>query len=188
MDFAAWPWLLAAGAGALHGLHPASGWMFLACGARSRSGHGWPRLLLPLALGHVAALAAVAAALPWASRWRFAIDPWLLQAACAVVTLGVLALRVRGLALPRAWSDAGLALWSFVVGAAQGAGLALVPALAGWCAAGARAPHREALDAVGLAVVAASLHLAGMLAGTAVAAVAARSSLRLVGRLRGGKD
>ncbi|HEX7891538.1 MAG TPA: hypothetical protein VF522_19460 [Ramlibacter sp.] len=46
-----WAWLALAGAGALHGMSPAAGWMFVACGARPHDPGGWLRLLVPLAAG-----------------------------------------------------------------------------------------------------------------------------------------
>lgn len=54
-----WPWLAVAGLGALHGLSPATGWMFAAaCGMRDRS-QVW-RALLPIAIGHILSIAIVA--------------------------------------------------------------------------------------------------------------------------------
>ncbi|HEU5293577.1 MAG TPA: hypothetical protein VFU71_02195, partial [Burkholderiaceae bacterium] len=58
-----WPWLVVAGLGALHGLSPATGWMFAAaCGVRAGDGRQAWRALLPIALGHAASIALVACA------------------------------------------------------------------------------------------------------------------------------
>ena len=58
-----WPWLAVAGLGALHGLNPANGWMFAAAwGVRSRDRSQALRALMPLAVGHAASVALVAAA------------------------------------------------------------------------------------------------------------------------------
>lgn len=55
-----WFWMALAGSGALHGLNPASGWIFAAAGP---AGSGkFIRKLLLLALGHLAALGLAAAA------------------------------------------------------------------------------------------------------------------------------
>ncbi|MCY4756327.1 hypothetical protein [Pelomonas aquatica] len=75
-----WPWLAVAGAGALHGLNPCTGWaLAAACGRRDRR-LAW-RALLPLALGHAASVGLVAALvaaglamdrLPWLAGAGFA--------------------------------------------------------------------------------------------------------------------
>ena len=58
-----WPWFAVAGLGALHGLHPASGWMWAAAwGLRSRDAAAAWRALLPIAIGHAASLGLVALA------------------------------------------------------------------------------------------------------------------------------
>ena len=58
-----WPWLAVAGLGALHGLNPATGWMFAAAwGVRSRDRAQALRALVPIAVGHAASVALVAAA------------------------------------------------------------------------------------------------------------------------------
>jgi hypothetical protein len=56
---ALWPWLAVAGVGALHGLNPATGWLFAAaCGVRSRSRKRALCALIPIAAAHVLALSA----------------------------------------------------------------------------------------------------------------------------------
>src|SRR5687768_13457419 len=58
-----WPWLVIAGVGALHGLNPATGWMWAAAwGVRSRDRSQAVWALVPIALGHAASVALVAAA------------------------------------------------------------------------------------------------------------------------------
>ena len=58
-----WPWLAVAGVGALHGLNPATGWMLAAAwGVRSRDRAQALRALVPIAVGHAASVALVAAA------------------------------------------------------------------------------------------------------------------------------
>jgi hypothetical protein len=66
---ALWPWLLVAGAGALHGLNPATGWA-LAAASGVRAGdrrHAW-RALVPIGLGHAASVALVAVTVALARR------------------------------------------------------------------------------------------------------------------------
>jgi hypothetical protein len=49
------PWLAVAGVGALHGLNPATGWLFAAVrGVRARDCGQALRALVPIAIGHAA--------------------------------------------------------------------------------------------------------------------------------------
>ena len=58
-----WPWLAVAGAGALHGLNPATGWVVAAgWGVRSRDRAQALQALLPIGVGHVASVALVVGA------------------------------------------------------------------------------------------------------------------------------
>ena len=125
-----WPWLAVVGVGALHGLNPATGWMFAAAwGLQSRD-----RAQAPV--GHAA-----------------------------------------------------LALWSFMMSTAHGAGLMLVPALIPLCMGDAPAGEITASGSLTLALAAVSVHTAAMLAVTGVIATgvcrgfgAAVSLLRSLGR------
>lgn len=57
------PWLAVSGVGALHGLNPATGWMFeVARGVRASDSGQALRALVPIAVGHAASMALVAAA------------------------------------------------------------------------------------------------------------------------------
>ncbi|WP_318841031.1 hypothetical protein [Noviherbaspirillum aerium] len=59
-----YPWLAVASVGALHGLNPATGWMFAAAwGWRSHDRRRALRALIPIAAGHAASVALVAAVL-----------------------------------------------------------------------------------------------------------------------------
>ena len=108
-----WPWLAVAGVGALHGLNPASGWMWAAAwGLRSRDSAQPLRALVPIAVGHLASIALVAGAV----FSGFAVNRGLLQALAG--GLGVLAVLMhlsgRTPEVVRAPAGhAGLALWSF---------------------------------------------------------------------------
>lgn len=157
-----WPWLAVAGAGALHGLNPCTGWaLAAACGWRERRG-AW-RALLPLALGHAASVGTVAALV----ALGMAMDglPWLAGAGLA------------GLALLRFSRRAGLALWSFGIATAHGSGLMLVPAFLPLCLSATPAREITASGSLSLALAAVALHLAAMLVTTAAAAWAARSGM-----------
>src|SRR5215471_2759911 len=59
-----WPWVALAGLGAYHGLNPAMGWLFaVVLGLQERRRSAVLRALPPIALGHEASVAAVAALL-----------------------------------------------------------------------------------------------------------------------------
>ena len=143
-----WPWLAVAGVGALHGLNPATGWMFAAAwGVRSRDRAQALRALLPIAVGHAASCRAGgrgggARACRWTAQllqaWRGAL--LLVARPCRALA------RARHRAGDRVGAPAGhagLALWSFLMATAHGAGLMLVPALMPLCAAARQCGARD---------------------------------------------
>ena len=165
-----WPWLAVAGVGALHGLNPASGWIWAAAwGLRSRDGAQPLRALVTIAAGHLASVALVTGALVSG----LAIDRgWLQTLAlglCVLVVLAHLTRRTPEAARAPA-GHAGLALWSFAMSTAHGAGLMLVPALVPLCLGDASAAASTAGDALGLALAALAVHTAAMLAVTGLLA------------------
>lgn len=169
MEAPLWPWLAVAAAGALHGLNPLTGWAFAAWRAAPGAPAQRPRLLAPIAAGQVAAVLAVAAAVPLALELGLEFQPWLPQALAAALLL-VLALRHFGGgraqhgAAPAARKA--IALWSFVVGIGHGAGWMLVPALASVCASDAPAREITASGSLLLGMAAVAVHLVAMLATT----------------------
>jgi hypothetical protein len=176
-----WPWLAVVAAGALHGLSPASGWLWVAWRARGPERVQTSRALLPIALGHLVSVGLVAAAVAAGAS----IDRTWSQAVAMLLLVAVVwhHLRRRGRRSPRIPAGhAGLALWSFIVSTGHGAGLMLVPALIPLCAPGS--PGREAnAGALGLALVALGVHTAAMLLACGIAANMAGWVLR-VGRRR----
>jgi len=121
--------------GALHGLNPGMGWLFaVALGIQKGERRALWRALGPLALGHALAIAtAVALALALGVVLPSAGVRW----GAAVLLIGLGALQLRGhrhLSLGR-WRVPGglrangreLAVWSFVVATAHGAGLMAAP-------------------------------------------------------------
>jgi len=169
---AIWPWLAVAGIGALHGLNPATGWLFAAaCGAQSQNRRQALRALAPLAVGHTASIALVAAsvALGWGT------DRGVLQmsAATLLLAIGVAHLVARKAGSTRfrmPASRACLALWSFMMSTAHGAGMMLVPALVPLCIGDSPAREITASGSLTLALVAVGVHTAAMLAVTGVLA------------------
>ena len=165
--------------GAFHGINHGMGWLFaVALGLQERRRGALLRALVALGAGHALAVAgAVGAAL----AVGFAIPlEWLRWSVAAVlVSLGTL--RVFRHA-HRRWAGmrvgmGGLAVWSFLMASAHGAGLMVVPMFMGMTMSGTaeHAHHSDHLSAGGAsvrtAVLATGLHAVGYLAVTAVIAV-----------------
>jgi hypothetical protein len=173
----AWPWLAVAAAGALHGMNPATGWAFAACSGRVDAKARTLRAVMPIAVGHVAALILVAAAVRETVQIGVDFDPLVLQglAAALLLVLAVRHLRGRGhRTASAAGGRAGLALWSFIVATAHGAGWMLVPALVPLCASDMPAREIAASGSVVLMLAAVGVHMTAMLAVSAAMALGAR--------------
>ena len=149
-----WPWLALAGAGALHGLNPATGWGLAACSKDAR------RALLPIALGHAAAVGGVALLVAFGGSMN--AGQWL--------SGGLLLI-----ALAKRHAKAGLALWSCLAASAHGSGLMLVPALVPLCLSASPAREITASGSLLLALAAVAVHMAAMLAVTAALALGGQS-------------
>lgn len=149
-----WPWLAVAGLGALHGLNPATGWMFAAAsGLRSRNRMQALRALAPIAIGHAASVALVAGAIALGLAMNREV---LLALAGILLAVVLLCHRVR----------TGLAVWSFIMATVHGAGLMLIPALIPICMADTPARDISASGSLLLALAAVGVHMAAMLAVT----------------------
>jgi len=127
-----WPWAALAGLGAFHGVNPAMGWLFaVALGLQTGDRGAVARALPPIALGHAAAIALVAAVVLLAQT---AFDPLPLQLAAAVTLVGFGLYRLlrshRHRFRAGMLAGAGdLVVWSFLMATAHGAGLMIVPVL-----------------------------------------------------------
>lgn len=171
--------------GALHGLNPLTGWgLATACSLRATERTAPLRALLPLAAGHLASVALVVAMVVWGLSLSRPLQLVLAGSLCAV---GALALArwpgCGGLRWRKPAGSAGMALWSFGVATAHGAGLALVPALAPLClvgsVAGGAAAGGSASSALVLQALAAlGVHTAAMLAVTGAMAATACSGVQ----------
>jgi hypothetical protein len=159
-----WPWLAVAGVGALHGLNPATGWLLAAAwGVRSRDQRQALRALVPIGVGHAASIALVAGAV----ALGLAMDRAVLQAVAGGLLLVAVSVHLWRRAAPRVRAPAGhagLALWSFMMATAHGAGLMLVPALIPLCTGDASARRITASGSATLALAAVAVHTAAMLA------------------------
>jgi len=164
----AWPWLAIAGLGALHGLNPATGWMFAAaCGLQARDSAQARYALLPIAIGHFASIAIVVCAVTWGQS----MDRTLIQGVAGALLIGVVLLRLLFGASRRTWvgahsGHAGIALWSCLMGTTHGAGLMLVPALMPLCLADGATRAVTASGALVPALAAVGIHTAAMLVTT----------------------
>jgi hypothetical protein len=132
----------------------------------------WLRALVTIAVGHAASVALVAAAV----LFGLAMDRVALQILAGAL-LVVLAIVHRSRRTPKVMrapaGHAGLALWSFTMASAHGAGLMLVPALVPLCAVAAPAGEGGASDSLLPALAAVGIHMAAMLVSTGVIALAA---------------
>ena len=126
------PLVTHAAVGAFHGVNPAMGWLFaVGLGLQRGRRSAVLRALPPIALGHAASVAAVAAVVVAASA---VVSPVALRIAGGTIVLAVGVWRlVRGTTHPR-WVGMrvgfrDLTLWSFLMSSAHGAGLMLLPLL-----------------------------------------------------------
>lgn len=168
-----WPWLLLAGLGALHGLNPAMGWLFaVALGLYRRSFAVVLLSLLPIALGHALAIAIVAGLMAGAG---ILIDPRMVRIACGILLIGWAIYHWRfghrhRVRVGMQTGLMGLALWSFLMATAHGAGLMLWPALMPLCFP-AGAPSGTALAPLLTAMMGVAVHTLAMLGVTAILAI-----------------
>lgn len=166
--------LTLAALGAFHGLNPAMGWLFaVALGLQERRRATVLRAIPPIALGHLASVGIVVALVGAA---RVLVDPAVVRVAGAVALVGFGLYKLRTRAHPR-WVGMrvgfrDLALWSFLMSSAHGAGLMLIPVLAPRASPAALHAHGHA--AAGLAAgggVALAVHTAAFLGVTVLLAL-----------------
>ncbi|RAN93341.1 hypothetical protein [Micromonospora noduli] len=157
--------------GAFHGLNPAMGWLFaVARGLQERSRLALLRALPPIAAGHLASVAIVAA-LVSATRSVTTSSALAVVGGVLLVAFGLWRLlserhfRWAGMRL----SAAQLAAWSFLMSSAHGAGLMLLPVLVAEPVPGGHSGHLAAAPVGALSgLAAAGVHTVAML-GVALA-------------------
>ncbi len=164
----AWPWLALAGLGAFHGLNPAMGWLFaVALGLQRQSMRAVLWSLPPIALGHALSIALVVIVV---ALLQVLIDFDLLQWGAALVLIGFGVSRLVARHRGRGGMQVGfgeLALWSFLMATAHGAGLMIVPVLLHLPVHAGHAAHLQP----DMSAAAVGLHTAAMLAVAGVVAV-----------------
>jgi hypothetical protein len=158
--------------GAYHGLNPAMGWLFaVGLGMQDRDRRSVLRALPPIAVGHEAAIALVAALV---IGLGVLADPRPLHLAAAAALIGFGVFRfLKPRAHPR-WTTmrvtrGQLTWWSFLMSSAHGAGLMVAPVLLG--AGGAEAAHAHAGHAHDHPVATMSVHEAALAISVHVSAM-----------------
>ncbi|HEX9768812.1 MAG TPA: hypothetical protein VGA50_06520 [Kiloniellales bacterium] len=183
-----WPWLTLAGLGAFHGLNPAMGWLFaVALGQHRHSRRVVLLSLLPIAIGHALAIALVVAAV---LALGVVVDLAVVRLGGGVLLIGWAIYhalyghrhRVRfGLST----GMTGLAVWSFLMASAHGAGLMLVPVLIPLSLAASPARELTASGSIPVSLAAVGVHTLAMLVVTGAIAVAVYEWLGLAFLRRG---
>jgi len=171
-----WPWLVLIGLGAFHGLNPAMGWLFaVALGMYRQSRAVVLVSLLPIALGHALAIAVVVYAVTVLGA---AIEEAQLRILSGVLLIawGTYYLlyghrhRVR---IGLQTGLVGLAVWSFMMATAHGAGMMLIPVLMPLeqASAHAHAHGMPASSSLWIASLAVAVHSLAMLCVTGIIAI-----------------
>nr|WP_249147878.1 hypothetical protein [Bradyrhizobium jicamae] len=146
------------------------GWpLAVSAGLMEKSSRALAGALLPLSAGHLAAMLLVM--LPFALLITLAEWQRQIQAAAALIVIGFGLMRLVNRRHPRALAripPTKLALWSFAVAIAHGAGLMLLPIYLGLCAtSAAHAGHDAAARVIdrnlAMALLVALAHTAAML-------------------------
>jgi hypothetical protein len=168
------PWLVLIGLGAFHGLNPAMGWLFaVALGLYRQSRKVVLLSLIPIALGHAAAIAVVVYAV---IVLGMAIDAnaFRLLSGVLLIAWGLYHLAYghrHRLHIGLKTGLAGLAAWSFVMATGHGAGMMLIPVLMPLAEAGQHAHHMPATASLWIASLAVLVHSLAMLITTGVVAL-----------------
>lgn len=127
-------WLPLVGIGAYHGLNPAMGWLFaLARGLQQEQTRAIWIALIPIALGHAASIGLTAVVI-LALQTFISLDMLSWVTAIMLLGFGVYKLvnwyrHPRWVGMHVKWHE--LALWSFLMATAHGAGLMVAPVLVG---------------------------------------------------------
>jgi hypothetical protein len=158
-----------------------------ACGVRARDGAQARRALLPIGIGHVASVAIVACVF----AQGMSMDRTRVQYLAGALLLGAAAYRLlrgagRCAPISTQAGHAGIALWSFLMATAHGAGMMLVPALVPLCLANNPAREITASGSLVLALAAVGVHTAAMLVTTGVIATGVCRGVTMHPRLLSG--
>jgi hypothetical protein len=166
----AWLWAAIVASGLYHGINPGMGWpLAVAAGLMDKSARALLAALVPLSAGHL--LAMLVMLLPFAMLLAFGEWQRQIQAGASLLVIAYGVLRLIYPRHPRVLArikPAQLALWSFVVAIAHGAGLMLVPIYLGLCeSAGLDSGHQAAATLIGanfaMALIVSVVHTVAMI-------------------------
>jgi hypothetical protein len=169
-----WPWLVLIALGAFHGLNPAMGWLFaVALGLYRHSRKVVLVSLIPIALGHAAAIAVVVYAV---MALGTVIDAKAFRMLSGVLLIGwglyhLLYGHHHRMRIGLRTGLLGLFAWSFVMATAHGAGMMLIPVLMPLAKAGEHAHHMPATSSLSIASLAVLVHSLAMLLTTGIVAM-----------------
>ena len=174
------PWLILIALGAFHGLNPAMGWLFaVALGLYRKSRSAVLISLIPIAIGHALAIAVVVYAVVFLGM---AIDENAFRIFSGVLLIGwgifhLLYGHRHRVHVGLRTGLLGLAVWSFVMATAHGAGAMLIPVLmplehaAMLDQAGEHARHMPVTGSLWIATLAVIVHSLAMLITTGIVAL-----------------
>ena len=168
------PWLVLIGLGAFHGLNPAMGWLFaVALGLYRHSRKVVLVSLIPIALGHAAAIAVVVYAVVVLGM---AVDQETFRIVSGVLLIGwgvyhLIYGHHHRLRIGLSTGLLGLFAWSFVMATAHGAGMMLIPVLMPLAQAGEHAHHMPVTNSLAIATLAVLVHSLAMLTTTGAVAL-----------------
>jgi hypothetical protein len=166
----AWLWAAIVASGLYHGINPGMGWpLAVAAGLMDKSARALVAALVPLSVGHL--LAMLVMLLPFAMLLALAQWERQIQIGASLLLIAYGMLRLAYPRHPRVLArirPAQLALWSFVVAIAHGAGLMLVPIYLGLCeSAGLDSGHQAAATLIGanfaMALIVSVVHTVAMI-------------------------
>ena len=176
METALWPAVIVSGV--YHGVNPGMGWpLAVSAGLMGKGRRDLIASLGPLGAGHFLAMAAILA--PFAAMtalvaWQREIR---IGAGLFVIAAGVYFLVARHPRFLARIKPTQLALWSFAVATAHGAGLMLLPIYLGICAAGEQDAGHQAAAALmrgnlGTAIAVSIVHATAMIVSGGIVAFA----------------
>jgi len=168
------PWLVLVALGAFHGLNPVMGWLFaVALGLYQTSRRVVLVSLIPIALGHAAAIAVVVYAVVGLGM---AIDEGTFRVLSGALLIGwgtyhLVCGHRRRVHIGLKTGLLGLATWSFMMATAHGAGMMLIPVLMPLKhVAGEHVHHMPATASLWIATLAVIVHSLAMLVVTGAVA------------------
>jgi hypothetical protein len=164
-------WLAVVASGLYHGVNPGMGWpLAVSAGLMERTPRALVAALWPLTVGHLLAMLVVI--LPFALLVALVEWQQQIQISASILVIGFGIFRFVNRRHPRALArirPTQLALWSFAVAIAHGAGLMLVPIYLGLCRAADLNSGHEAAGALinaslSMAVLVSVIHSVAMIA------------------------